>query len=113
MALLPLAGPRTEDNAGHMDVRSYFSAIATVARRVQVTVGEMQYAADRARQLKLSEGESDRAPDTYAEFLLRTSGTLMREPSARCRGPRGLHRYGGDHVAEVGGPGGVAGYLDG
>jgi len=90
MALLPLAGPRTEDNAGHMDVRSYFSAIATVARRVQVTVGEMQYAADRARQLKLSEGESDRAPDTYAEFLLRTSGTLMREPSARCRGPRGL-----------------------
>ena len=23
-----------------------------------------------------------RAPDTYAEFLLRTSGTLIREPAA-------------------------------
>jgi len=27
-----------------------------------------------------------RAPDTYAEFLLRTSGTLIREPSACDRG---------------------------
>ncbi len=71
-----------------MDVRSYFSAIASLARRVQATVGEMQYAADRAMQLKLYEGESDRAPDTYAEFLLRTSGMSLHEPSARCRGPR-------------------------
>jgi hypothetical protein len=75
-----------------MDVRSYFPAIASLARRIQTTIGEMQYAADRAMQLKLSEGESDRAPDTYAEFLLRTSGTLLREPPARCRGPRGLRR---------------------
>jgi hypothetical protein len=89
MALLPLARQRRDDNADRMDVRSYFSAIASLARRVQATVGEMQYAADRAMQLKLSEGESDRAPDTYAEFLLRTSGTLLREPPAGCRGPRG------------------------
>ena len=27
-----------------------------------------------------------RAPDTYAEFLLRTSGTLLREPAACDRG---------------------------
>lgn len=89
MALLPLVRQGTDDNAGHMDVRSYFPAIASLARRVQATFGEMQYAAGRAMQLKLSESEPDRAPDTYAEFLLRTSGTLLREPPARCRGPRG------------------------
>ena len=89
MALLPLAAHWRDDNAGHMDVRSYFPAIASLARRIQTTVGEMQYAADRALQLKLSGGESDRAPDTYAEFLLRTSGTLLHEPPARCRGSRG------------------------
>jgi len=27
----------------------------------------------------------DAAPDTYAEFLARTSGVLLREPSARKR----------------------------
>jgi hypothetical protein len=92
MASLPLAGPPPGDDAGHMDVRSYYSAIASLARRVQAMVGEMQYAADRAMQLKLyqglAHGESDRAPDTYAEFLLRSSGASRREPPARCRGPR-------------------------
>jgi hypothetical protein len=29
--------------------------------------------------------EPDAAPDTFAEFLLRTSGPLRREPSARRR----------------------------
>jgi hypothetical protein len=27
----------------------------------------------------------DEAPDTYAEFMVRTSGVLLREPSARNR----------------------------
>jgi hypothetical protein len=30
----------------------------------------------------------DAAPDTYAEFLARTSGALTREPSARARQQR-------------------------
>jgi hypothetical protein len=94
MALLPLARLPHPDDACDMDVRTYFPAIASLARRVQATVGEMQYAADRAVQLKLHEdlgpGESDRAPDNYAEFLLRTSGTSLHEPPARCRGPRRL-----------------------
>lgn len=30
----------------------------------------------------------DEAPDTYAEFLMRTSGALVREPSARVRQER-------------------------
>jgi hypothetical protein len=29
--------------------------------------------------------KGDKAPDDYAEFLFRTSGTLMREPDARRR----------------------------
>ena len=30
----------------------------------------------------------DAAPDTYAEFLFRTSGLLLHEPSARARARR-------------------------
>ena len=54
-------------------------------------LSEMNYASTRITALKLSEGleTSDRAPDTYAEFLLRTSllipGVSVHEPPARCR----------------------------
>jgi hypothetical protein len=80
MALLPLAGPRRSDDAGHMDVRS-------LARRVRAVLDEMNYASARVTALKLSEGfePSDRAPETYAEFLLRTSVVSLHEPPARCR----------------------------
>ena len=52
---------------------------------------EMNYASTRITALKLSEVRepSDRSPDTYAEFLLRTSllipGVSLHEPPARCR----------------------------
>lgn len=84
MAFLPLAGARHGDDAGHMHVRS-------LARRVRAVLDEMNYASARITALKLSEGleTSDRAPDTYAEFLLRTSllipGVSPHEPPARCR----------------------------
>jgi hypothetical protein len=84
MALLPLAGARHSDDAGHMDVRS-------ITRRALAVLGEMNYASARVTALKLSGGfePSDRAPDTYAEFLLRTSllipGGSLHEPPARCR----------------------------
>ena len=47
----------------------------------------MNYASMRVTALRLSEGleQSDRAPDTYAEFLLRTSVTSLHGPPARCR----------------------------
>ena len=47
----------------------------------------MNYASKRVTELMLSYGlaESDRAPDTYAEFLLRTAATTRHEPSARRR----------------------------
>ena len=84
MAFLPLAGARHGDDTGHMHVRS-------LARRVRAVLDEMNYASARITALKLSEGleTSDRAPDTYAEFLLRTSllvsGGSPHEPPARSR----------------------------
>jgi hypothetical protein len=64
-----------------------FSTITRIARRVQAVLSEMNYASNRATALMLSDGleHSDRAPDTYAEFLFRTSVTSVHEPPARCR----------------------------
>jgi hypothetical protein len=64
-----------------------FSTITRIARRVRAVLSEMNYASTRATALRLSDGleQSDRAPDTYAEFLLRTSVTTLHEPPARCR----------------------------
>jgi hypothetical protein len=47
----------------------------------------MDYASARLMALRVSAGaeQSGRAPDTYAEFLLRTSLPLPHEPPARCR----------------------------
>jgi len=63
------------------------SALARIARRVQAVLSEMNYASARATALRLSREleQSGRAPDTYAEFLLRTSVTSLHEPPARCR----------------------------
>ena len=63
-----------------MDIRRF-------ARRVRAVLDEMNYASARATELRLSKGleQSDQAPDTYAEFLLRTSVTSRHEPPARCR----------------------------
>jgi hypothetical protein len=64
-----------------------FSTITRIARRVRAVLSEMNYASTRATELMLSSGleQSDRAPDTYAEFLLRTPVTSLHEPPARCR----------------------------
>jgi hypothetical protein len=63
------------------------SWIVCLARRVRDVIGEINYATTRANALMLTYGvgETDRAPDTYAEFLLRTSATTVHEPPARCR----------------------------
>lgn len=64
-----------------------FSILARLARRVQAVLREMNYANTRVTALWLSRGleQSERAPDTYAEFLLRTSAISLHEPPARCR----------------------------
>ncbi len=63
------------------------SWIVRLARRVRDVISEMNYAGTRASALMMSYGlaEPDRAPDTYAEFLLRTTAVTVHEPPARCR----------------------------
>ena len=83
VTLLPLVGALLGNNAGYMN----FSPIIYVAHRVRHTVSEMNYASARLTARRVSGGveQSGRAPDTYAEFLLRTSLPLPHEPPARCR----------------------------
>jgi len=56
-------------------------------RRVHHVCSEINQASKRANRLLLAYGlaESDRAPDTYAEFLLRSRATILHEPAARRR----------------------------
>jgi len=50
-------------------------------------VSELNYARARLTARRISGGveQSGRAPDTYAEFRLRTSLPLLHEPPACCR----------------------------
>jgi hypothetical protein len=56
-------------------------------RRVAGTIREMNDAVRLSTEYRLSRGIGfgDEAPDTYAEFLLRTSTTSVHEPSAARR----------------------------
>lgn len=60
---------------------------AGLARRVGHTISEMNYATSvlLSRRLSCGVSETDQAPDTFTEFLLRCPGTSRREPSARRR----------------------------
>jgi len=59
-------------------------------RRVASTIREMNDAVKLSTEYRLSRGIGfgDEAPDTYAEFLLRTSVTSVHEPSAARRSCR-------------------------
>jgi hypothetical protein len=58
-----------------------------LARRICYAVREMHFANKQAAALMLRYGqyETDQAPDTYAEFLLRTRAVVRHEPPARRR----------------------------
>ena len=60
------------------------SWVVGFAHRVHHVFSEINYANKRATALMLSYGlaESDRAPDTYAEFLLRSRAVILHEPTA-------------------------------
>jgi len=67
-----------------------FHQLAGAARRAARTVAgvieECNYAQHRMLQLRLNPEryvvDSDQVPDTFAEFLFRTSGLLIHEPAA-------------------------------
>lgn len=66
--------------------------IGRLARGAADIVAECNHATRRMTEVTTAPDrfllDPDSAPDTYAEFLFRTSGVLAHEPSARarCRG---------------------------
>jgi hypothetical protein len=68
------------------------SALRRLAHRIGMIISECRYAQRRMTQLRLAPdrylAQPGRVPDTYAEFLFRTSGLLLHEPSARARARR-------------------------
>jgi hypothetical protein len=63
--------------------------VADLARRIARTAKELQYAQRRLYVLKTAPDRygpgNNPAPRTYSEFLFRTSGLLLHEPSAADR----------------------------
>jgi hypothetical protein len=64
-------------------------AIRRAAGRLLAVMREMDYSQRRVAVLTLAPdryaAEPHRAPDTYREFLARTTGPMLREPSSRAR----------------------------
>jgi hypothetical protein len=79
MSFLPLSGSGPGRQAGDMNMVRRISAIISECNEAQrhLTIRRLAY--------DLCLPEPDATPDTYGEFLLRTSGPLLREPSARRR----------------------------
>ncbi len=77
---------REPGRAGHLTLAG---RIAALARRVAAIVAECNYAQRRLAALTLTperyQPGMHQAADTYAEFLYRASGPLLREPPAARR----------------------------
>src|SRR5260370_40401494 len=65
------------------------TVLRTISRRVVAVIAECNYAQRRLAQLRASPdrylSRPDLAPDTYQEFLFRTSGPLAHQPSTATR----------------------------
>ena len=70
--------------------------LRNLAGKIAAAVDEMNYAQRRMTELRFSLDryviEGDKAPATYAEFLARSSGPLLHEPSAARRSQPGSLR---------------------
>jgi hypothetical protein len=70
--------------------------LRNLAGKIAAVVEEMNYAQRRMTALRFSLDlyviEPDDGPDTYDEFLARSSGPLLHEPSASRRIQRGTLR---------------------
>jgi hypothetical protein len=69
---------------------AWISALARFGRRVADIVAECNYAQRRMFALRTAPdlylANRDKTPDDYAEFLFRTSSTMLHEPTASGRG---------------------------
>lgn len=65
------------------------TALGRLGQRVAAIIAECNYAQQRAAILRMTPeaylDDRDKAPADYAEFLFRTSGALLREPTAARR----------------------------
>ena len=72
-----------------MTMATWTSALARFGRRVADIVAECNYAQRRMFALRTSPDlygvGQNKTPDTYAEFLFRTSSVLLHEPAAAGR----------------------------
>lgn len=70
-------------------IRRAPSTAVRLARRLGSALADLHYQQRRLLVLRQSQdsrlAHPDAAPDTYLEFLARTSGPLLHEPSARAR----------------------------
>jgi hypothetical protein len=70
-------------------VRWLALAVRRLARRIADVLAECRYSQRRVEVLRASPDryllDPGRAPQTYREFLFRTSGPLVREPAAASR----------------------------
>jgi hypothetical protein len=94
LASLPLAASSQGGHPEDMDAylsssapRQRASWVSRLARRVGHAASEIYRATKVASALMLSYGvaESDRAPDTYAEFMIRSRAAILHEPAASRR----------------------------
>lgn len=69
-------------SSANSHLKGFFTAIAHVVR--ECDEAQQRMTALRTAPDRYVPG-SDAAPDTYAEFLFRTSGVLIHEPPARAR----------------------------
>lgn len=69
--------------------RNWSQMVRTAAHTITSVVTECNQATRTMSQLRMAPDrflpDSGQAPDDYAEFLFRTSGSLVHEPSARQR----------------------------
>jgi len=69
------------------------SPVRQIIRKVAALLAECAYAQRRMAELTTAPDrylfDPDAPPDTYAEFLFRTSGVLRHEPPARVRAMTG------------------------
>lgn len=90
VSVLPLFRRGRAGEAGYMKLINHMpSGLRRVARKIASVVAECNWAQRRLAELRMDPERyvlTGRPPETFAEFLMRTSGPLRHEPPASQRG---------------------------